>query len=363
MEMKRPPHTKELKAFLDAYSHYVFDTLQPTKREIEKMLDAWQQPVHWAKYQRTNTVPIPTPIRSTYSRIKRPEQVVDKIFRKPQDFPDGLQAKSFRRMFDAIGVRVVVYFRSHLPLIDQELRRSDLLEIVDEYPPMAYMSSDETRLLSLDHMQHEIKESGYRSVHYNLRLKSGEQDPTSSTVFELQVRTAAMDLWSMLEHHLGYKPGRRAHISARRQLRILSNMLGAIDENFDFLYKELNRFQDESDWDVQDGLTPENLPSVLNEVGLICAQRDINNIIKFLFSRGVETIRGMLDLATPRRIEIIRNTYLSVRGRHPTSLEILATLAGIRGSASEDEELQGIKLQIAFNDAWVDMQHEFEEIQ
>ena len=102
-----------------------------------------------------------------------------------------------------------------------------------------------------------------------------------------------MDLWSALEHHLGYKPGRRAHTAAKRQLKILSNMLGAIDENFNFLYEELNRFQEEVSYREIDPLEVENLPSVLAEFGISCAQRDLNNIIKFLYSRGVETVRDL----------------------------------------------------------------------
>jgi putative GTP pyrophosphokinase len=353
-------HISKLKVFLEAYSKYVFETLQPAQREIQKMLDTWQVPHHWAKYQTTNTISIPTPIRSAFTRIKRPEQVVDKIFRKAHLFPAGLEPQSFLRMYDALGVRVVVYFRSHLPLIDQELRNSEFVEIVTDDPPTAYMSADETRILSLDNLKQKMKDSGYRSVHYNLRMKSSNLADDNCPVFEFQLRTAAMDLWSALEHHLGYKPGRRAHTAAKRQLRILSNMLEAIDENFDFLYQELNRFQDRSKWDSEDSLTPENLPPVLNEIGISCAQRDVNNIIKFLISRGVETLGDVLSLATPRRIEIIRNTYLSARGRLPSGLEIIATIAGLRGAESEDEEIQRIKVQIAYNDAWVNMQKEFE---
>lgn len=353
------PNADELSLFLEGYAKYVVETLQPTQREIQGLMNSWQLPDYWSKYKTTSTIPIPTPIRSTLSRIKRPEQVVDKIYRKPQNFPHGLRPESFREMYDAIGVRVVVYFLSHLPLIDRELRSSNLVEIVDDDPPMAYMYATQARILSLDHLEQEVKESGYRSVHYNLRLKQSALPVKDRPIFELQVRTAVMDLWSALEHHLGYKPGRRTHTSAKRQLRILSNMLGAIDENFNFLYEELNRFQEDSGWQPHDLLTPEILPPVLDEVGITCAQRDINNIIKFLLSRGVERVRDVFELATPRRIEVIRNTYLSSLGRIPVSLETVATLAALRGAQSEDEETRRIKLQIAYRGAWNDIKQEF----
>ncbi len=358
-----PPYRKtdpeELTRFLDSYANYVVDVLQPTQLEIKKTLTAWQQPTYWTKYQRTNSLPIPTPVRVAGSRIKRPEQVVDKIFRKPHKFPDGLVPNSYRTMYDTIGVRVVVYFLSHLPLIDRELRSNDIVEIAEVEAPEVYMSAQQARILSLDHIAHKEKESGYRSVHYNVRLKQSAVPMDKRPVFELQVRTAAQDLWSQLEHHLGYKPLKRTHSAAKKQLRILSQMLGAIDENFNFLYEELNRFQEELSFGPMDPLTAEKLPAVLAEMGISCAQRDINNILVFLYSRGIETVQDIWDIATPRRIEIIRNTYLSTIGRLPFNLEIVATLAALRGAGDETEEIQRIKLQIAYRGAWDNIRQEF----
>jgi Uncharacterized protein conserved in bacteria len=176
--------------------------------------------------------------------------------------------------------------------------------------------------------------------------------------FELQVRTLAQELWSELEHHLGYKPGRRSSVSARRQLRILAKHIAAIDEHFNFLYEELNRFQQTVTYTATDPLNAENLPSVLAEIGLVCAQRDMNNILKLLYSRGVETVGDLGTLATPRRLEMIRHTYLSVTGRVPTSLEVVATLAALANAGSEEEEIERIKSQIAYRWAWESIRSE-----
>jgi len=355
----RKANPAALTAFLDEYASYVVEVLQPTQLEIRKMLSAWQEPTYWSKYQRTNHLPIPTPIRAASSRIKRPEQVVDKIFRKPEKFPDGHVPGSFHTMYDTIGVRVVVYFLSHLPLIDRELRNNDRVEIAEIDPPEVYMSAQQARILSLDHIDHKQKESGYRSVHYNVRLKQSDIPVERRPIFELQVRTASMDLWSQLEHHLGYKPLKRTHSAAKKQLRILSQMLGAIDENFNLLYEELSRFQEEHSFAPGDPLTAEKLPAVLAEMGISCAQRDINNILVFLYSRGIEVVQDVWDIATPLRIEIIRNTYLSTLGRLPYNLEIIATLAAMRGAVDETEEIQRIKLQIAYRGAWDNIRQEF----
>jgi putative GTP pyrophosphokinase len=359
MPSYRKTNPAELTTFLNAYASYVVEVLQPTQLEIKKLLTAWQEPTYWSKYQRTNSLPIPTPIRAAISRIKRPEQVVDKIFRKTQKFPDGLVPRSFETMYDTIGVRVVVYFLSHLPLIDRELRSNDDVEIAEIEPPEVYMSEQQARILSLDHINHSQKESGYRSVHYHVRLKQSGVPLERRPIFEFQVRTAVQDLWSQLEHHLGYKPLKRTHLAAKKQLRILSQMLGAIDENFNLLYEELSRFQEEHSFAPTDPLTAEKLPAVLAEISISCAQRDINNILVFLYSRGIETVKDVWDIATPRRIEIIRNTYLSTLGRLPYNLEIIATLAAMRGAADDDDEIQRIKLQIAYRGAWDNIRQEF----
>jgi putative GTP pyrophosphokinase len=255
-------------------------------------------------------------------------------------------------MSDALGVRVVVFVLSHLALVDREIRSSNEIEVSKKEPPMIYASADQARMLGLEHLVQKEKESGYSSVHYTIRLRHTSVPRRERPWFELQVRTLAQELWSEIEHHLGYKPGRRSNVSARRQLRILAKHIAAIDEHFNFLYEELNRFQQTVSYSRDDPLSVENLPSVLAEIGLTCAQRDMNNILKLLYSRGLETVGALGTLATPRRLEIIRHTYLSVTGRLPTSLEVIATLAALVGAKTEEEEIERIKSQIAYRWAW-----------
>jgi len=342
------PDAKQLGAFLTAYEKYVRDVLRPTQDEIQQLIDAWQQPSYWERYATSKGVPVPTPIRAAFSRIKRPEQVVDKILRKPDQFPAGMRPESFKKMYDTIGLRVIVYFLRHIPLLDRDFRSSDMIEISDVERPVAYMGVHEARILSLDHIGQEQKESGYRSVHYLVRLKRSRVPEDKRPIFELQVRTAAQDLWSTLEHHLGYKPTKRTHSMAKSQLRILSGLLRVVDENFNLLYEELNSIHDDRHYSTADELNAELLPMVLSEVGLSCNQRDINNILTLLFSRGIGTVGDLLDVAAPSRLEIIKNTYVSVVGRDPTSLEVIATLAAVRGATSHKEAVKRIKLQIDY---------------
>jgi putative GTP pyrophosphokinase len=345
--------------FLEQYEAYVQGVLKPTQVEIKDRLCSWVEPSHWKKYQKTNRIPIPAPVKTTYSRIKRPELVVDKIFRRPNKFPEGLVPSSFRAMEDTIGVRVLVYFLSHLPLLDRELRESTQFEISQDQPPTAYLVGHQAELLGLDHLVQVAKPSGYCSVHYTLRLRESSLPPDQRPWFELQVRTLTMELWSNLEHHLGYKPSRGTHVAAKRQFRLLSKMLAVIDEHFNFLYQEMNRFQEAVTYGDNDSLTPENLPSVLSEIGVSCTQRDINNILKFLYARGVEQVHHLRQLATVDRLDMIRHTYLAVVGRLPEYLEVIASLAAVQGAKDEEDERHRIRNQIAFRGAWDSIRQEF----
>src|SRR4030067_2667536 len=128
---------ERLNTFLETYKKYAREILQPTQIEIVELFGRWEIPDYWEKYKRTSRISTPTPIQGIFPRSKRPEQVVDKIFRQPQNYPDDLTSENIHRMHDTIGVRVLVYFLSHLPLVDREIQNSDQVEISKEEPPVA----------------------------------------------------------------------------------------------------------------------------------------------------------------------------------------------------------------------------------
>jgi hypothetical protein len=86
----------------------------------------------------------------------------------------------------------------------------------------------------------------------------------------------------------------------------------------------------------------------------------MNNILKFLFSRGVEAVRDMRALAQPSRIDIIHHTYLSETGRAPSNLEVLAALAALQGAPPEEGQIRRVvNSQIAFRGSWDSIRQEF----
>lgn len=351
-----------LQRFLSEYEAYERRVLKPTYDEIKTYLAQLETPDYWAKYSPESGSANPSPIRMTLIRIKRPEKVVDKILRKPDEFPDGLSPESYRRMHDTIGVRVVVYFSSQLPFVDRELRNSEprFVEISEKDPPEAYLSKDLIRRLGLTHLSRKEKESGYASIHYTVRLAKSSVPKEDRPFFEIQIRTLAQELWSELEHVLAYRAGGQTNFSAVRRLEILSRELNAIDEHFNLLYEELLHNQQTAQYERSDGLSLEILPAVLLEIGVQCSFKDLRDMLEILRSRGIQTVGDLLELARPRRLETIRNTYLSSTGRVPNSLETIATLAALKGARTVSSEIRRVNTQIEFHRSWRSFEKELE---
>ena len=347
------PQTSE--RFLEEYKNYVQTILKPTRQEVKELFEAWEGVADLDTDEGATRRATPSLVQKVYSRIKRTESVVDKIQRHSGLFPDGLTVNSFRKMNDTIGVRVVLYFLQHLPAIDRQIREHKNLEVSQDSPPKAYLNRDLAERLSLNHLNPVQKESGYASLHYILRLKKSVVPIEQRPWFELQVRTLTEHTWGEIEHVLGYKPNKRTSFAVRRQFQIISKLLEAIDEHFNFLFEELARFQVEVEYKEDDPLNAENLPAVLSDVGLSCAQREIDSLLKILVSRSVYRVRDLRGLATARTREIVRSTYYAEKGKPPNNFEAVTSLAAVHGCNEDEERVRRIKAHIELLRAWEEL--------
>lgn len=340
--------SKELTHFLKEYSEYETKILIPTLNEINDCFKYMGKPEFWNKYMTGKSVATPSPIRQIMHRIKQPDKVVEKIFRKPELFPNKLSASSLKKMHDTIGIRVIVYFSSQLSLIDRELRNSNFFEIDESFPPKAYFEPEKLIRLGLSHIENKQKESGYTSIHYMVRLKESSIDSDQRPLFEIQVRTLAQELWCELEHVLSYKPETRPNFSAKRRFQILSRDVSVIDEHFNLLYEELIHNQEITQYKDADILTFENTPKVLSDIGIQCALIELNPILKTLFSREIKTVGEFLRIVTPLRLTTIRNNYITITGHAPNNIELISTLSNLNNVESKDIEIERIQAHIHF---------------
>lgn len=347
--------SEEMRKFLEDYKSYMENTLRPSREEVRSLFRKWKDPSYWGREQ--EHLPKQSPIHTVQIRIKRPESVVDKITRKREAFRDGLCPASFRKMNDTLAARLVTYFLRNLTLIDGELRKQEeegLLEISKDDPPIAYMDQDLANRFGLMHLQLRRKESGYVSVHYILRLKNSVIPVAEPPWFELQVRTMTEHTWGEIEHVLGYKPEKSNSFTIQRQFQILSKLLGAVDELFNLIYEELARLQVGVEIEETHLLNAENLPRVLHELGVSCAQREIDGLLKLLVSRGVRDVGALRSLKSTRHIDLITSTYTNIEGRPPSNFEFVANLANLAGCDNEQEQVDRIKAQIATLKIWLE---------
>lgn len=115
------------------------------------------------------------------SRVKMPESIYNKLIRKGRD---GTLPKAVETLHDMAGVRVVCSFQDDVYHVMKEIRKLRGLKFIKVK----------------DYIAHP-KPSGYRSIHMILEV------PAAGTPvrMEIQVRSAAMNYWAMLDHQLSYK--------------------------------------------------------------------------------------------------------------------------------------------------------------
>ncbi len=346
----------ELAAFLQSYEQYATDVLTPTKAELDLLFKQWINS-DWSS-PTISRLPTPSPIYHVESRIKRPESVVDKIILDRLNvFPEKLAPKSLRTMNDTVAGRIIVYFLSNLSLIHNAIINEKRLQVSTKNPPVAFLSEELVDTLGLNGIKNKPKKSGYNAIHYVVKFKTSEVAPENRPWVEIQMRTLTEHVWGEIEHLLGYKPEKNPNATIKRQFQIISKQLCSIDEHFNLLFENLSKVQEEIKYSSEDLLNSENLAAVLKLIGLSCAQKEVERILKIFESRGLKYVKDIEDLATTERLDLIRNTYAELDMK-PDNSEIIATLVAIKGLNDNSQIIEAIRTQISFHKAWATLKGE-----
>lgn len=146
-------------------------------------------------------------------RIKEPDSIIEKLQRKQKKVSI---ASAKENLNDIAGVRAVCLFMDDIFDIRDFIGRQPDIEIVKEK----------------DFIK-KPKLSGYRSLHLILEI--------DSVKVELQLRTPAMDFWSVLEYQLQYKKKNRKFKAEENELK---NCAAAIEEIEERMAKLRYRIED-----------------------------------------------------------------------------------------------------------------------
>lgn len=347
---------EEQNNFLEIYKDYVTNILTPTKNEIKTILRKWKDSDSWR--QHTDELVSPTPINWVAIRIKRPESLVDKILAQTKTFPEGLVYNSLRIVNDTVAGRIIVYCLSDLKLIHETIINCKEFDVSTQNPPAVFLEDKFIRKLGFDELEIRGKDTGYCAIHYILRLKKTIVPDGKRPWFEIQVKTLAQHAWSEIEHILGYKPSCSQSATRQKQFKIISAHLNAIDEHFDLLFEEVLSNQQEVIYKPQSIITPENLPKLLNDKGIKCAQDEIDKLLKILNSRGVNYVGDFEEVASGNRLKIIKDTYKNLTKNEPDNSEIVANLAAIKGITDDSYISEAVRTQINFKEIWDELNAE-----
>lgn len=115
----------------------------------------------------------------------------------------------FKEIQDFIGARIVVYFKSDVPVVSEKVKE--------------YFKTIEKQHLIPD----DVRKFGYEGTHLVCSIPSfmypeTEQRMLLPDFFEVQIKTLYQHAWSQANHGLGYKPGTPLSFDDERRLAFLS---------------------------------------------------------------------------------------------------------------------------------------------
>lgn len=166
-------------------------------------------------------------IHNLSGRIKTYESVSAKLSKKKKN----LKEQSLSMLNDVVGLRIVCLFLDDIPKIQNSL--SSVLDVVE---------SDD-KIFNTSH-----SEFGYMSLHLNCKLKNEYSGPRydllKNNVFEIQIRTIAMDAWASISHYMDYKNEFDIPSHLKRSFHALSGLLHVADLQFKELHDAKIKFSE-----------------------------------------------------------------------------------------------------------------------
>jgi putative GTP pyrophosphokinase len=178
-------------------------------------------------------------IHSTKGRLKDPDHLEDKLFRKLAEAkgkkrPFTISQKNlFYKINDLAGFRILHLHTEQIVSINREL-----LAVFDEYrfplfeKPKARTWDDETREFFRRSGIQPIKSpTMYTSVHYVV-----ESNSSTRATCEIQVRTLAEELWGEVDHTMNY-PHESSVLSCREQIKVLARVTSSCSRLVDSIFR------------------------------------------------------------------------------------------------------------------------------
>lgn len=164
------------------------------------------------------------------SRIKTPESIMNKLIRKNRKVTVERAVETFN---DLAGIRVVCSFQDDVYKVKKAVEKL----------PVIYVEKVK------DYIAHP-KDTGYRSIHIVARVRPDrkKKDQTGGEGqwprLEIQICSAAMNYWAMLEHQLSYKNSKineEEYEKIQEKLKSYAIQIADIDKKFLRVRKKIEK--------------------------------------------------------------------------------------------------------------------------
>lgn len=167
------------------------------------------------------------PIEHVKSRLKSPESIMKKVYRKGYEMSLTSIRENIR---DIAGIRITCSFIS------------DIYKISD----MLQNQKDITLVQCKDYIKNP-KPNGYKSLHLILEVPIFMSDRTENMYVEIQIRTIAMDFWASLEHKIYYKYDKDVPHELIHQLKEAADSVSELDEKMENINKKISKYKENDD--------------------------------------------------------------------------------------------------------------------
>jgi putative GTP pyrophosphokinase len=166
------------------------------------------------------------PIEHVKSRIKTPESILQKLYRKGFE----LSLPSIKENIqDIAGIRIICSFVSDI------YRLSEMLQ-----------NQKDIKVLAVKDYIKSPKPNGYQSLHLILQVPVFMSDRAEDVCVEVQIRTIGMDFWASLEHKIYYKYDKRVPQKLLDDLKEAANTVAQLDKKMETINCEVNNYKEAS---------------------------------------------------------------------------------------------------------------------
>lgn len=163
------------------------------------------------------------PIEHVKSRIKTPESIIKKVYRKGIEFSIPSIKENIQ---DIAGIRITCAFISDIYKISQMLQ-----------------SQKDIKVLACKDYIKNPKPNGYKSLHLILQVPVFMSDRVEDVCVEVQIRTIAMDFWASLEHKIYYKYNKEIPEYLKDELKNASDSVTQLDKKMESIQNEVNKIK------------------------------------------------------------------------------------------------------------------------